>query len=79
MVANAVPKLCTEQMDLSLRNRAVVCYDVRRKADKFLDGLYLLYANAADKHNAHARMEIRVPLQFTPRVLPGIDGSLLLE
>jgi hypothetical protein len=73
-------KSLTYRVDQGRHGKFITCDDIiKRKADKFLDGLYLLYINATDKHNAHARMEIRVPLQSASSVLLGIDGSLLLE
>ena len=73
-------KSLTYRVDKGHYGKFITCDDiVKRKADKFLDSLYLLYINAADRHNAHARMEIRVPLQFAPRVLLDIDNGLLFE
>jgi hypothetical protein len=73
-------KSLTYRVDQGHHGKFIICDDVvKRKADKFIDNLYMLYINAADKHNAHARMEIRVPLHFAHSVLLNIDDNLLLE
>lgn len=71
-------KSLTYRQDSGHHGKFITCDDIiKGKTYDFIDKLYALYINAVEKHNAHARMEVRVPLQFASRALLNVDFDVL--
>jgi hypothetical protein len=71
-------KSLTYRKDQGHHSKFVTCGDiVKGKADGFISSLYSLYINAIGNNNAHARIEIRVPLEFSSKVLLGFNQDII--
>ena len=71
-------KSLTYRQDQGHHGKFITCRDVvKGKATDFINSLYSLYINAIDNNNAHARIELRVPVGFANRVLLNIDENVI--
>jgi len=71
-------KSLTYRVDGKHYGKFITCSDVvKGKADKFINSLYALYINAIDNNNAHARIELRVPVRFATDVLLDLDEDVI--
>jgi hypothetical protein len=71
-------KSITYRQDQGRHGKFITCSDVLSgKADNFINGLYSLYLNAIDNNYAHARMEVRVPVQYATDLLLDLNDDVI--
>ena len=71
-------KALTYRQDQGHHGKFVTCGDITKgRADGFINSLYSLYLNAIGNNDAHARIEVRVPLEFASAVLLGFDQDVI--
>lgn len=71
-------KSLTYRQDQGHHGKFITCGDIiKGKVDDYITSLYSLYINAMDNNNAHARMEVRVPVRFATMVLLDLDTEVI--